>query len=89
MKKADRSAAIQVSLFGPEVWRMRFLFVMDPMDRILPDKDTTFAFQRAAEHRKHDCFHALVQEVFVRDGIAYASYRSVRVSDAAPHVTRW
>jgi len=31
---------------------MRFVFVMDPMDRVLPDKDTTFAFQRAAQTRK-------------------------------------
>ncbi len=67
---------------------MRFLFVMDPMDRILPDKDTTFAFQRAAGQRNHESFHALVNEVFVREGRAFAQCRTVSVSDDAPHVTQ-
>ncbi len=57
------------------------------MDRILPDKDTTFAFQRAAGNRKHESFHALVPEVFVKDGVAMAHCRPVSVSDSPPHVT--
>ena len=27
---------------------MRFLFVMDPAEKMLPDKDTSFAFMRGA-----------------------------------------
>ena len=27
---------------------MRLVYVMDPVEGLLPDKDTTFAFQRAA-----------------------------------------
>jgi glutathione synthase len=64
---------------------MRFVFVMDPMERILADKDTTFAFQRAAQARGHLCFHALPRDLFVEGGEVCARVREVTVSDAAPH----
>lgn len=47
---------------------MRLLYVMDPMDRVVPDKDTTFAFLRAAEARGHENFHARVEDVFAKTG---------------------
>ena len=40
---------------GQELEPMRFLFVMDPVERMIPDKDTTFAFIRGAEARGHEC----------------------------------
>ncbi len=33
---------------------MRFVFVMDPLDRVTHDKDTTFAFIKAAQARGHE-----------------------------------
>lgn len=66
---------------------MRFLYVMDPMTTVLPDKDTTFAFMRAAQTRKHTALHALPADVFAKDGELYARVREVTVSDTAPHVT--
>ena len=66
---------------------MRFVYVMDPMDRILPDKDTTFAFQRAAQGRGHVSLHCEPSDVFLKDGDVYARVRPVTVSDAAPHAT--
>ena len=65
---------------------MRFLFVMDPMDRILPDKDTTFAFQRAALSRGHVSLHAEPGDIFIKDGDVFALASVVEVSDTAPHV---
>jgi glutathione synthase len=64
---------------------MRFVYVMDPMARVLPDKDTTFAFQRAAQRRGHAALHCTPCEVYVADGDVWAKVRPVRVSDAAPH----
>jgi glutathione synthase len=64
---------------------MRFVFVMDPMDRVAPDKDTTFAFQRAADRRGHVCLHCLPADVYIEDGDVWARVRAVRVSEAAPH----
>src|SRR5262245_39135567 len=64
---------------------MRFVYVMDPMERVLPDKDTTFAFQRAAQARGHAALHCLPHDVFVKDGDVCARVREVTVSDAQPH----
>lgn len=66
---------------------MRLVYVMDPMDRVLPDRDTTFAFQRAAQRRGHESLHCLPRDVFVADGDVWARVRSVRVSDEAPFFT--
>jgi len=66
---------------------MRFVFVMDPMHRILPDKDTTFAFQRAALRRGHASFHCEPRDVYIADGDVWARAREVRVMDEAPYFT--
>ncbi len=47
--EASRGDAHRAMLGGA----MRFVYVMDPMERVLPDKDTTFAFQRAAQRAGH------------------------------------
>ena len=51
---------------------MRFVYVMDPMDRVLPDKDTTFAFQRAAQRRGHAALHCEPRDVYVEGGDVWA-----------------
>jgi glutathione synthase len=61
--------------------------VMDPMERVLYDKDTTFAFQRAAQRRGHACLHCEPRDVYVEDADVRARVREVRVSDAEPHFT--
>lgn len=58
---------------------------MDPMDGVLPDKDTTFAFQRAALSRGHVSLHALPGDIYIQDGDVFAKARVVEVSDDAPH----
>jgi len=63
---------------------MRFVYVMDPMERVLPDKDTTFAFLRAAQARSHESLHCEPRDVFMKDGDVHARVRPVTVSDAAP-----
>jgi glutathione synthase len=64
---------------------MRFVYVMDPMERVLPDKDTTFAFQRAAQRRGHTALHCEPRQIYVEDGDVWASVRAVTVSDTPPH----
>lgn len=66
---------------------MRFVYVMDPMERVLADKDTTFAFQRAAQRRGHVALHCEPRDVFMADGDVWARVRPLTVSDAAPHAT--
>jgi glutathione synthase len=64
---------------------MRFVYVMDPMDRVLPDKDTTFAIQRAAQRLGHETLHCEPRDVYVEDGDVWARVRGLTVSDTAPH----
>jgi len=64
---------------------MRFIYLMDPMDKVLPDKDTTFAFQRAAQARGHVALHAELRDLFVKDGDVYANVRELLVGETAPY----
>ncbi len=66
---------------------MRFVYVMDPMDRVLPDKDTTFAFVRAAQARGHEALHCEPKDLFVRDGELFGRVRRLTVSNAPPFAT--
>ncbi len=42
---------------------MRFAFVMDPLERLVPDKDTTCGFIHAALERGHECLHMLISDI--------------------------
>ncbi len=64
---------------------MRFVYVMDPMDRVLPDKDTTFAFQRAAQARGHQSLHCELRDLYVKNGDVFARVRQLTVSNSPPH----
>lgn len=64
---------------------MRFIYVMDSMDRVLPDKDTTFAFLRAAQARGHENLHCEARDLHVREGDIWARVRTIKVDDAPPH----
>jgi glutathione synthase len=65
---------------------LRFLFVMDPAERMLPDRDTSFALMRAAGARGHECWHCLPHQVGARGADPFARARRITVSDTAPHV---
>ncbi len=58
---------------------MKFLFVMDPLERILPDKDTTFAFMLEAQERRHDVFYTLVDDLYVKAGTPRAKVWDVQL----------
>lgn len=66
---------------------MRFVYVMDAMNRVLPEKDTTFAIQRAAQKRGHVALHCEPRDVFVQDNDVWAHVRELTVSDSPPHFT--
>ena len=65
---------------------MRFLFVMDPAERMLPDKDTSFALMRGAQARGHECLHCQPRQLSHSGRELDARARPIRVSDSAPHV---
>jgi glutathione synthase len=66
---------------------MRLLYIMDPVERILPDKDTTFAFLRGAQRRGHENFHSELSGIYLARGEVRARARRISVSATAPFVT--
>ncbi len=65
---------------------MRFVFVMDTLDRVTPDKDTTYAFLEAAQARGHESLHCLPGDLSVRRGRTFARVRKLVVSNDAPRI---
>jgi len=67
---------------------MDFLFVMDPVESMLPDKDTTFAFMRGAQARGHRCWFCLPHQVYIEVRCVGAQVTQVHVSDTPPHTLK-
>jgi glutathione synthase len=65
---------------------MRFVFVMDPLDRVTHDKDTTFAFIQAAQARGHVSYHCLPRHLSIQDGGAVARCQRVEILDGPPWI---
>ncbi len=65
---------------------MRLLYIMDPVESILPDKDTTFAFLRSAQRRGHENLHAGLADLYLAQGRVRAKMRRIRVHDGPPWV---
>ncbi len=65
---------------------MRFVFVMDTLDRVTPEKDTTFAFVETAEARGHECLHCLPGDLAVRRGVPIAHARGLSTFAASPRI---
>jgi glutathione synthase len=66
---------------------MRFLFVMDPAEQMLFDRDTSLALMRAALVRGHTTLHCLPNQVGHCGDNLFARARPISVSDAEPPVT--
>lgn len=69
---------------------MRFAFVMDPVERIRPDKDTTFVFMLESARRGHEVFCFLAEDLFIEDHAAHGRGRRIEVrrpsgASAEPH----
>jgi glutathione synthase len=51
---------------------MRLLFIVDPLARLKPHKDSSLAMMRAAMARGHAAFACEARQLFVRDGLVHA-----------------
>ena len=63
---------------------MRFAFVMDPLERILPDKDTTFVFMLESLRRGHEVYYVDPGDLFVHHTKPFARVRRTEVRRVAP-----
>ena len=56
--------------------RAKFAFVMDPLESVLPDKDTTFAFMLEALARGHQLFHLGLKDLIARGNRVFGRARA-------------
>src|SRR5262249_32750527 len=75
---STRSCSSTVDRVRPKA--MRFLFIMDPMEGILTEKDTTFSFMLGAAARGHEVVHTLPLDLWVDRGELYAKTSRAHVS---------
>ena len=63
----------------------RFLFVMDPLEHILPDRDTTFVLMLESRRRGHGVYVCGIGDLFLVNGVPWARSRRADVARADPH----
>ena len=63
----------------------RFLFIMDAIERILPDKDTTFVLMLESQARDHSVYYCLITDLFVSGCTPQARFRRTEVVRGVPH----
>src|SRR5215475_12576226 len=64
---------------------LRIGVVMDPIEKINIDKDTTFVLMLEAQRRGHELCLMGLDDLFVRGGTAFGSFRRVELTRATPH----
>ncbi|MBI2358330.1 MAG: glutathione synthase [Deltaproteobacteria bacterium] len=59
--------------------------IMDPIEKIDTEKDTTFVLILEAQNRGHEIYYLELADLFVRTGVAAGRCRRVYVARATPH----
>ena len=59
--------------------------VMDPVDNINIDKDTTFVLMLEAQRRGHEIYFMEIDDLFLRGGTPYGRHRRLELARADPH----
>ena len=59
--------------------------VMDPVDKINIDKDTTFVLMLEAQQRGHEVYFMELDDLFVRGGTPEGRFRRLELARATPH----
>jgi glutathione synthase len=63
----------------------KFAFVMDPLEKVLVDKDTTFVFMLEALRRGHEIYFLGLRDLYARGVDGFARARRCEVARANPH----
>jgi glutathione synthase len=65
--------------------KLKIGVVMDPVDRIDIDKDTTFVLMLEAQQRGHEIYFMEMDDLFLRGGTPLGRYRRLELARATPH----
>ncbi len=64
---------------------LRFGIIMDPIEKIDIEKDTTFVLMLEAQARGHEIYYMGQQDLYVRNATPVAQFRRINVARANPH----
>ena len=64
---------------------LRIGVVMDPIEKINIDKDTTFVLLLEAQQRNHEVYYMELDDLFIRGGTPCGRWRRVHVARRIPH----
>ena len=64
---------------------LKFAFVMDPLESVLPDKDTTFVFMLESIARGHEIYFVALKDLYAIGHQAMAHARRCEMMRATPH----
>jgi glutathione synthase len=64
---------------------LRIGVVMDPVDKINIDKDTTFVLMLEAQRRGHEIYFMEIDDLLLRGGMPHGRYRRLELARATPH----
>ena len=59
--------------------------IMDPIDKIDIDKDTTFVLMLEAQQRGHEIYYMELDDLFIRAGTPHGCFRRLHLARATPH----
>ncbi len=59
--------------------------VMDPVNKINIDKDTTFVLMLEAQRRGHEVYYMELEDLFIRGGIPFGRFCQIQLARATPH----
>ncbi len=65
--------------------KLKIGVVMDPVEKINIDKDTTFVLMLEAQRRGHEIYVMELDDLFIRHGTPYGRYRRLKLARATPH----
>ncbi|MBM2803401.1 MAG: Glutathione synthetase [Deltaproteobacteria bacterium] len=65
--------------------KLKIGVVMDPVDKINIDKDTTFVLMLEAQRRGHELYFMELDDMFVRGGTVHGRYRRLSLARATPY----
>lgn len=63
----------------------RFLFITDPVERLLPDKDTTLVFMLESQARGHALYCCNLADLFITQNQPRARFRRITVARGQAH----
>jgi glutathione synthase len=63
----------------------KFAFIMDPLERVLVDKDTTFVFMLEAQVRGHEIYFLRLRDLYALGSKPFARARRCEVVRGNPH----